>query len=86
MNRVPRIGSKVRFGGNSVVGACIGVVLAHYPKDALDADGEVMPGTLAPQREWHVSVQVDNLPERWAYPGTSVFAPCVGNLSKTSSS
>jgi len=81
MTRLPAIGSRVRFPGNSAIGACRGVVEHHYPTEARDEDGECIAGRPAPHEEWKVRVLVDDTPARWPYAMTKRFAPTVADLS-----
>lgn len=82
MNKAPAIGSRVRFVGSLVNGPCIGVVLKHYPQDRYDDYGEIIPGKVAPEREWSIAMKPDALPEKWAYPGCDTFAPRVCDLRR----
>lgn len=36
---------------------------------------------LLPERQWHVSVKVDVIPETWCYTVTDRFAPQVSTLT-----
>ena len=39
---------------------------------------------LLPERQWHVSVKVDVIPETWCYTVTDRFAPQVSTLTRCS--
>ncbi len=98
MNRAPKVGDRVRYVGGVVTGPCVGTVEAIYKKelwpddfyDDPDAVAGVThkPTGLAPEKDWHVRMRVDELPERWPYGGASgtdnIFAPAVASLRKVS--
>lgn len=90
MNRLPKIGERVRFKGSRVVGPCTGTVRQHYeeyryPKGAdWDSDDAPAPIGLAPVEQWSVSVVVDEIPTPWPYGGRNSFAPNVSELEAIS--
>lgn len=47
MNKVPPIGSRVRYIG--FWRSFTGTVLEHYPADRLDANGDPIPGDVLPE-------------------------------------
>lgn len=82
MDRLPKIGEPVRFVGNSVVGACLGVIKRIYPSH-VPAPGEdeendncrYVQGPFDPET-WAVLFEVEGkLPEPFVYPNTKLFAP-----------
>ena len=71
-----KVGDRVRWTGNGVVGAGTGRVTKLYPGYVhRDEDGDVR----VPD---HVAVLVDVLPRPWCYPGTQTFAPEASRLTK----
>ncbi len=88
MNKCPKIGDRVRFPGNYATGPCTGTVTKIYKKhryaDDFDWGGDEIPKPLGllPEKDWSVSVKVDELPARWPYVGNDCFAPTVGALTK----
>ena len=80
MNSCPKIGTRVKYRGSNNVGACVGIVTGAYPTYywPIEAHRE---GNLLPEREWHVSMKPDVLPEPWCYVGQTKFSPCVKDLS-----
>lgn len=86
MKHAPKVGDRLRFVGNSVVGPCVGTVLKIYrsyrhPAD-WDWDRDDPPPRigLAPEWEWHVAFKPDALPDPWCYVDNDKFAPCVCDL------
>lgn len=88
MERAPQIGTKVSFPGNSIVGACIGTVTSvhkknRYPADFdWDSDDDPHPIGVEPERNWRVSIKVDQRPKLWPYENSDVFASEVSNLTE----
>lgn len=85
MIRAPKIGERVAYVGGLTVTACTGVVTAIYPTYYYDEDdnGDAIRETgTRPEREWHVAVKVDAIPDKWPYTGRDQFAPDVARLRK----
>lgn len=80
MRRCPKLGDRVRYLGGSVVGPCVGTVVAIYPAFEGDAFDGRPTGKTLPEAEWHVGVRVDAVPERWCYGDSERFAPAVASL------
>ena len=77
MNTFPPIGSRVRFTRSDKPERTItGTVLAHYPGHPFTdkESGEYI------EVEDHACVQVDSVPDWWAYPNTDKFAPEISEL------
>lgn len=79
MKNAPAIGDRVTRSARPNCGAFNGVVIAIYPTyfydEALDRETHQLP-----ERQWHVGVQVDVVPELWPYPGRDRIAPMVADL------
>ena len=90
MNKCPKVGDKVSYPGGLVVGPCTGTVTAIYVShysDYLedeDCDEEIYRKRRGPmpEREWHVAVKVDRVPEKWCYTGSDTFAPEVKTMKR----
>lgn len=85
MKTCPKVGSRVKFKGNLVVGPCAGVVEKIYPQEEWeDDDGiDVRPtGRMMPEKNWHVRMKVDAIPAKWCYDERGVFAPEVCELTR----
>lgn len=83
MNKCPKIGDRVKLKPDHRFGPLTGTVMAIYPtnNDVFDEEGDfVRRGPPRPEREWHVGLKVDAIPECWSYPGTDRFAPEVCEL------
>lgn len=86
MDVLPKIGTRVRFSGNCATGPCTGTVKRiykkyTYPEDTdWDSDENPAPSGLAPHRDWHAAVEVDEKPTPWPYGESKLFAPAVGSL------
>jgi hypothetical protein len=78
MTKCPKVGSRVRFKGNLVVGPCTGTVLRIYEHDEWP---ESFPTGLAPESDWSVRLKCDKRPTPWCYGDDLVFAPSVSDLS-----
>ena len=63
-----KVGMKIRFPGNSVIGACTGTVEKIYPPDTQEDD----PGA--------VTMHPDPLPQKWPYLQCEVFAPHIDEI------
>lgn len=78
MNRVPKIGQRVRYvppPDSYYRTSCTGVVRKIYQEYEWDEERQC-EGALLPQREWRVAVEVDApLPGWWACVGTNLFCP-----------
>ncbi len=81
MNKCPKIGSRVSYPGRPGLGACVGIVTAIYKTYIWDDELE-REGPLRPEREWHVGMRPDVLPDPWGYVGVDTFAPQVAKLTK----
>ena len=82
MDRVPPIGSRVRYAGSLVVGPCVGVVVAVYPSDEWNDALDKPTGRFLPEREWHVAMRPDKRPALWCYGNNDTFAPQVSKLRR----
>jgi hypothetical protein len=87
MNRIPKIGERVRYEGSSVVGPCIGIVKRIYPaldpapgQDESDDDCRYVKAPFDPER-WQVAMEVEgDLPSPFVYPNTKQFAPAINEI------
>jgi hypothetical protein len=82
MNHCPKIGTRVRFSGNSVTGACVGVVVDIYPTYVWDEIRDLPTHDTEPESEWHVALKPTVIPTPWPYTGYDKFAPQVSELSE----
>lgn len=85
MNRLPRLGERVRYTPGSESHRkepCTGTVLKIWKNYEWDAENE-REGPLLPIAEWQVTMKVDQpLPSWWAYgPETTRFCPEVKDLA-----
>lgn len=86
MKACPKVGDRVKFKGNIVVGPCTGVVERIFKQEEWEDDDDgidIRPtGRMMPEKNWHVAVKVDAIPEKWCYDERGVFAPEVCDLVK----
>ena len=75
MDTLPAIGARVRYAGSRAIGPCVGTVIEHSP----DFDLEELEALPFMPDTWHVSVEVETLPDPWPYSGNR-FAPRVSEV------
>lgn len=74
MRTMPGLGAKVRFPGNSAIGACEGEVIKHYPGyRGKNEDGEFVV-------EDKVVIRVDATPFKWPYAGSNSFCADIAKI------
>lgn len=76
MEKAPKIGTCVRYTGDSPWGrgGIVREIWPYYPDS---------PFVAAPERDWSVSVEVDEVPDDWPYTGTKIFTPFVSQIEPT---
>lgn len=74
MQKAPKIGQRVRYTGDCPWGRG-GVVRHVYPYYPDTED----PWKLAPEPEWSVRVEIDQVPPDWPYNG-KIWAPYVSEV------
>lgn len=86
MDRIPEIGTRVSYPGGLVVGPCTGTVRAIYPAhdpapgyEWEDEEVVWIKARFDPER-WKVSMEVDELPEKWCYGELKFFAPAIADI------
>lgn len=87
MDRLPKIGERVRFAGNTVVGPCVGTVTRIYPshvpapgQDEEDDNCRYIQGPFDPEK-WRVALGVEGeLPTPFVYPNTKSFSPSINDI------
>lgn len=88
MNKAPKIGARVKLKPGHRYYPCDGTVEKIWPKriclnwDELASDDDAEPryGGPAPERDWQITMRVDQLPKDWAYTGSDVFCPSVSEI------
>lgn len=65
-----KIGQRVRFKGNKVIGPCEGIVIKIWPPD--DFDEPDYPG--------QITMRPDVLPQPWPYINYDIFAPWIDQV------
>ena len=85
MQSCPKIGDRVKYKGGLAVGPCIGIIEKVYPSEKWEDDGEydIRPtGRYMLEKNWHVRMKVEKIPEKWCYGQDGVFSPEVCELQK----
>lgn len=89
MNKAPKIGDRVQLKPGHRYYPCTGTVQKIYKKyrytwadddPRWETDETPQIAGVKPERDWHVSMKVDQLPKDWAYVGNDKFAPQVSEL------
>lgn len=82
MRKAPKIGTRVQVKRGHRYYPCVGTVMAIYPTYEYDDENDRPTNRLEPEREWHVGVKVDSIPQGWGYGERDRFAPPVSEIEQ----